>query len=138
MKVINLSNIIPEAMLIVEHPSNVKYRNRVQGIEPSFEDMEGILVPLGLDAGAVGRIRNCPYATNAQGITTAIADIIDEVLASEPTARFVSVDRSLLKKSWNSWIHVNIVSPKTTVKELYEGYFGAIYGFGSTRGVLTW
>ena len=138
MRAIQLWNTLPEIMLIVEHPSRVLYQNRVGGVAARLEAMEGVLVPLDLGDAVAARIRNGPYAVGAQGITADVADIIDALLAPKIVATFLKVDRARLHESWDAWIYVTIDSPATTVEELYDGYFGPIYGFGATKGVLTW
>jgi hypothetical protein len=138
MRAIRLWTLLLEPAVIVEHPSGVRYQNRVGGSEPCLKELEGVLVPIGFEPEAIAKICHCPYAPGTRGIADEIADAIDAVFMAEPMARFLRVDRARQSESCNGWVHVAIDSPETTVIELYEEYTGYIYGFGATRGVLTW
>jgi len=137
MRRINLENVLAEMVLIVEHSSDVKYRNSVGELERHAE-MEGILVPLGTYAEDCERIRSCMPHLSSPGISKEVADMLDSILASTVTAKMLTVDRGRQHDSWNRWLHVLVDSPKSTVVELYPTYTGAAYGFGRVSGVLTW
>ena len=129
---------IEQIMLIVEHPSGVKYQNQVGGNVCCQEELEGVLSPLDVSPEVTDRIENCPYPGGIQGITAEIADTIDALLASASRTSFLKVDRARLDDSWEAWVYVLIDSPESTVPDLFGPYAGSIYGFGAARGVLTW
>lgn len=139
MKRVLLWNIPDEIMLVVEHPSGVVYQNQVGGVVNWQAELEGVLAPLDVRPDAVRRIQDCPYPSGREGITDEIADAIDALLASEPGARSVRVDRARLGQSWEAWVYVLIDSPeRSTVEAAADDCFGSICGFGRARGVLTW
>lgn len=129
---------IPGMMLIIEHPSGVRYLNQVGGVVNAQEEMEGVLAPLDISEEAASRIEAYPYPQGRQGLSSGIATMIDDVLASEPGTRFLRVDRTRLDESWEAWVHVRFHSPDTDDRSLVDPYFGEAYGFGAARGVLTW
>ncbi|WP_437926235.1 DUF6210 family protein [Sorangium sp. So ce291] len=138
MKRVLLWDIPDEIMLVVEHPSGVVYQNQVGGVVCWQAEMEGVLSPLDVSAGAAQRIQDCPYLSGREGITAEVADAIDALLASEPGARFLKVDRARLGQSWEAWVYVLIDSPESSATDAAGVYHGPIYGFGGARGVLTW
>ncbi|WP_437951053.1 DUF6210 family protein [Sorangium sp. So ce296] len=127
-----------EIMLVVEHPSGVVYQNQVGGVVCWQAELEGVLSPLDLSDETAQRIQNCPYPSGREGITDEVADTIDALLASEPGARFLKVDRARLGHSWEAWVYVLVDSPDSSASDVAGTYFGPIRGFGSARGVLTW
>ncbi|WP_104986299.1 DUF6210 family protein [Sorangium cellulosum] len=138
MKRVLLWDIPDEIMLVVEHPSGVVYQNQVGGVVCWQAELEGVLSPLDVSDDTVQRIQKCPYLSGREGISAEIADTIDTLLASEPGARFLKVDRTRLGKSWEAWVYVLIDSPESREADTASTYYGPIYGFGVARGVLTW
>lgn len=127
-----------EIVLILEHPSGVQYENTIEPIPNAKKIFEGVLVPIHLDPEFSKHIRNLAYPPGAGGLTTALANAVDRILASTPATTFLNVDHEHLSRSQEAWIHVVVDSPQTTVIELCPGYLGPVYGFGKTSGVLTW
>ena len=125
-----------EVMLVINHASSIKYQNQVGGVVCAIERLEGVLASLAVGAEDIERIMNLPYSQGAEGINTEIADTIDAVLSSDPRTAFVKVDRARLDESWEAWVYVLIETPEGT--DPVPGYSGSVYGFGSTKGVLTW
>jgi hypothetical protein len=61
------------------------------------------------------------------------------LLASEPRAHCLRVDRERLDASQEAWIYVLVASPDSSHPDcVKEPYLGWTYGFGAARGVLTW
>lgn len=129
---------IPGPMFIVQCPSGVIYRNQVGGLATYQEELEGVLSPLDLSDDIEGQLEAFPYPQGRRGITVAIADAIDALLASRPGANFLKVDRARLSECWEAWVHVLIDTPERDEQSLSGPYFGPVYGFGTTTGVLTW
>ncbi|WP_169796410.1 DUF6210 family protein [Chondromyces crocatus] len=125
-------------MLVVEHPSGVLYQNQVGGVVCWQAELEGVLSPLDLSADAVQRIQTCPYPSGREGISNEIADTIDALLAVEPGASSLKVDRARLGQSWEAWVYVLIDAPGEGAAETVGTSCGPIRGFGAARGVLTW
>lgn len=137
VKRINLYDIPDEVMLVVEHPSGVSYQNQVGGIVCAQGELEGVLAPVELMPDNAERIMNFPYGAG-RGISAAVADMIDAVLASEPAARYLTVDRARLDQSFEAWVFVLVASSESATLDPLGTYSGAPLGFGMTRGVLTW
>jgi len=57
------------------------------------------------------------------------------VLAEKPSTAFVTVDRARLSESQEAWVFVLVDSPAEGEPESSDI---PLYGFGRTRGVLTW
>jgi hypothetical protein len=142
---------IGEPMLIIEYPSGVTYSNQAGGVVCYQGAQEGVLCPLDLSPEATERIEEYPYPTGRQGITEAVADVIDAALSSGKATSFLRVDRTRLSEAWEAWVYVIIQSPEGDDTTLLGGelirdiseedppkHLGSIHGFGSTRGVLTW
>lgn len=127
-----------ELMLIVECRSGVRYENQVGGVVCWRGEQEGVLAPVDVARSTFEAIEKCPYPQGAQGISLEIADTIDALLAAESGARMLKVDRERLHESWEAWIYVRIDAPFKKVQSLDDNYYGSVYGFGPSRGVLTW
>jgi len=138
MKLVRLWDMPDDIMLIVEYASAVTYRNQVGGVVCYVGELEGVLAPIDLSREAVETIQSCPYPQGREGITPEIADTIDSLLSAEPCARFLRVDRARLDESWEAWVYVTIDSPESPFPTSDGTYFGSIFGFGATRGVITW
>lgn len=138
MNLIVLRGMPDELMLVVECPSGVRYENQVGGVVCWRGEQEGVLAPVDVARSTVEAIQNCPYPQGAEGISLEIADMIDALLAAEPAARMLKVDRTRLRESWEAWIYVLVDAPRATVQDINDGYYGSVYGFGCARGVLTW
>jgi hypothetical protein len=138
MKMIKLQYALDEMMLILEFPSGTYYQNYVGADRSSCVAMMGILIPLGPESALVEHIRNTLPGLNIEGITSEVADVVDSLFAEPPMSRVLRVDRTRMAQSRNAWLHVEIDSPETAEMLPYQDYLGVIYGFGKTRGVLTW
>lgn len=139
-KRILLWSIPDEILLIVEHPSGVIYQNQVGGNVCWQAEVEGVLSPLAMHPEPKKRIQGCPYPNGRQGISTEIADTLDGIFTASNRTSFLKVDRTRLHECWEAWVYVLIDTPeKDDVEaELFGPYFGPAYGFGQTKGVLTW
>jgi len=137
-RTIDLADVLRDAVLIVEHPSNVRYVNRTASDRDAYEELEGILVPLELEEVAIEQLRAHGQVNAGQPISEAYLDRVDEILAADAGPRFLKSDRARRAASARNWIHVVVDAPPSTVIELYPRYFGNIYGFGVTHGVVTW
>lgn len=133
-----LHSMPDELMLIVEYRSGVRYENQVGGVVCARCEQEGVLAPVDAARSMVEAIQNLPYPQGAQGITVDLADAIDGLLAGEGRARMLSVDRARLHESWEAWVYVRIDAPLKSTWDVHDNYYGSVYGFGPTRGVLTW
>jgi hypothetical protein len=113
----------------------VQYRNQVGGVVCWQAEQEGIIAPLDFGDDVAAQIEGCPFPNGRQGITEEIADVLDAIFASRPSTSIFKVDRTRLDESWEAWVYVTISrSPEFKT----PGVPGLIYGFGATRGVLTW
>ena len=139
-KLILLWGMPDEMMLVIEHPSGVRYQNQAGGYACMQPELEGVLSPLEVDAAVKERIRRLDYPP--RGVSLETADEIDALLAMERTSRFLKVDRSPLLESREAWVFVLIDATENLTYDLppkeNETYFGPVYGFGPCRGVLTW
>jgi Family of unknown function (DUF6210) len=138
---------LEQIALIIEIPVGVWYQNQVGGVVCCQAEMEGILAPLEFEPEDTDRIMRFPYPAGIIGITSQNADAIDKVLGSSPATSFLKVDRTRLDESWEAWVHVLINVPpevasgawtSTSTATPFDKYIGPIWGFGPTRGVLTW
>ena len=50
-----------DAMLVIEHPSGVVYRNQVLGVLCRRAELEGVLAPVDFSGADLERIMNLPY-----------------------------------------------------------------------------
>ena len=107
--------------LIVEWKSGVVYVCQAGGTACLQLRREGILVPLGNSFGEAARPESLasplsdyfegpPWqGTGApSGLTAADADVIDAVLAKNPSFKGIAVDRSRLAESREAWVLVTI------------------------------
>jgi hypothetical protein len=132
---------LEQAGVIVECPSGVRYRNQVGGNACFQAEEEGVLAPLELNQEAEDRLETGPYPGGGAALTDAHADAIDGILASHPNTSFLKVDRARLRDSMEAWVYVILVTPESTSTSAdleKTRYFGPVYGFGATKGVLTW
>jgi hypothetical protein len=135
---ISLAFMPHEVMLVLEHPSGVLYRNQVAGVLCWQAEIEGVLASVDFSDADTERIMTLPWQPT-RGITSDLADAVDSVLAAAPRARYLKVDRARLQESAEAWVFV-IADTPSDVTEFSPGmdYFGSIFGFGITTGVLTW
>ena len=124
-------------MLVIEYPTGIFYENQCGGVACSQEEIEGVLVPLGLPREDAERFMTAPFP-RAAPVNVEVADMLDEILASAAFAKYVKVDRSRLIDSCEAWVFVVAETPEDSELQLYGPYFGAPRGFGTVRGVLTW
>jgi hypothetical protein len=68
-------------MLIIGCPTGIAYENQVGGVACSQEELEGVLVPVGLPPEDAERFMALPFP-GAAALDTEVADRIDEILAS--------------------------------------------------------
>lgn len=129
---------IDRPFLIVEHASGVQYQNQVNGVVNWQGEIEGVLAPLRVPLEVAEHLAALPYPQGIGGISSEIADSIDSLMSSTNTTNFLKVDRAQLGESCEAWIYVLIESPEHGQWKQDGGYFGSVYGFGPTRGVLTW
>ena len=137
-RTIMLERVLKGAVLVVNHGSNVRYANRVRSEPVMFQSMEGILVPLPLEEHVIMRLRNYDHSTSKTQVSDGFLDLLDDVLAADSRTQFIRCDRPRRELSLSNWIHVEVNSPPSTVIGSYKSYFGRIYGFGTTTGVVTW
>ena len=136
-RIVRLWSMPDEVMLVVECPSGVVYENQVGGSACWQAQLEGALSPVDISPESSRRIMELFDPYDPQGIPPARADIIDAILAAEPGARTLRVDRERLDECWEAWVHVVLESPSSVVT-VDDGFLGAWFGFGAARGVLTW
>lgn len=134
---ISLYDMPREIMLVIEHPSGVLYSNQAGGVVCAQPEIEGVLAPIDLGPENVERIMRLDYGAGS-GLEVELADAIDEVLSSESGARYLRVDRARLEESMEAWVFVVASTPTDTVLQLEGPYWGAAFGFGDAKGVLTW
>src|SRR6266498_164374 len=96
-----------ELMLIVEHPSGVLYENQTGGVSCGHPRLEGVLAPIEVSEESKEQIQRLEYPVRP-GIPAETADAIDALLAREPFARFIKVDRSRITESEEAWVFVLI------------------------------
>ena len=107
--------------LIVKWPTGVVYTLQTAGNWCLRPEEEGFLIPVGNDADENDRFitkeddlieyfkePNIVGEGAIHGITEKNADCIDKILKIPPTISNITVDRSLLKKSHEGWLHVII------------------------------
>ena len=129
--------------IIVKWPTGIIYTIQTAGNWCLRPEEEGFLIPLGNDVDENNRSiskqddlweyfkePNIVGEGAIHGISEKNADDIDIILRKEPFIGNVSVDRALLKKSHEGWIHLNIhknfEAVKVFVRELPK------------KGVLIW
>lgn len=134
---IRLSQMPRDVMLILGYPTGIVYENQVGGVACRQEELEGVLMPVGLPPEDAERFMALPFP-GATALDADVADMIDDILASVPFARYLKVDRSHLRDSYESWVFVLAEIPEDSTFQIYGPYFGAPRGFGMVRGVLTW
>lgn len=136
-QMIILYNMPTAVMMIVSHPSGIFYGNQVGGVACSQEELEGVLVPVGLEPAEAEQLMKLPFP-GAAALNAEVADMIDGILSSVPFSRHLKVDRSRLRDSCEAWVFVVGETPDDNILQRERPYFGGIYGFGAIRGVLTW
>src|ERR1041385_5697651 len=136
-KLIVLYDLPDDIMLIVEHPSGVRYLNQVGGVTCWQAEMEGVLAPVDTSPDVKERLQNFSYP-GRPGISDQDADTLDGLLASFPGTSFLKVDRTRMNESWEAWVYVLVESPERAEPTLSGPYFGPLHGFGAAKGVLTW
>jgi hypothetical protein len=122
---------------------------------------EGILSIIGDDYGMSDRVMNAlsKCLLNVTGLSESDADTIDDILKNDQSTFFLSVDRNRLNDSMEAWLYVDIdEQPSVPIDaynfnsiskkewELYKQKYShiknpdmfPIYGFGKSKGVLTW
>jgi hypothetical protein len=122
--------------VVIAHPSGVLYSNQAGGYLCSHPEMEGVFLPLA-GQGSEWQTKldrhffySEKYAGHCyRGIDEETARFLDDLLASSPISRGITVDRTRLAESIEAWIHVTIAS---------DAGDDAIAGFGGATGVLTW
>lgn len=160
-KTISLYGLTQLALIILGE-SNVFYTNQAGGYSCCQLREEGWLAIIGEDYDMSKKVADSlgKYVENKVGLTIEDADYIDSVFRNDDTTFFLSVDRTRLQNSMEAWLYVNIdeqppvpieafkfgVGTWKEQREWYDSQFKHIknpqgfpfYGFGKTRGVLTW
>jgi hypothetical protein len=127
---------IEEPTLLVEHTNGPRYQNQCGGVTCMQEELESFLCPLDVSPEGNERIENAAYTSGGPpGISVQVADLIDAVLGEKPSTAFVTVDRTRLSESQEAWVFVLVDSPAEGEPQNPQI---PLYGFGRTRGVLTW
>lgn len=126
--------------LIICYPSGVLYSNQAGGYACLQPEIEGVFVPL-VDC-VKGHKQEEHLRKHFTGpkwkghcydkIDGKTADFIDKILADSYITKRLKVDRSKLNKSFEAWIHINILSDERD-SDLRE-----FHGFESTNGIITW
>jgi hypothetical protein len=124
--------------LIISEPSGVFYYNQCGGISCTHNYAEGIFTFIdGAPHTLYKRIAD--YTLDMmEGLKPEDADFIDSVLAKYTETNFLSVDRSMLDKSMEAWIYVNIDEEKIRNATGRDSWRIGFKGFSSEKGVLTW
>jgi hypothetical protein len=124
--------------LIISEPSGVFYYNQCGGISCMQNYAEGIFTFIyGAPQTLYKRIAD--YTENMMdGLKPEDADFIDSVLEKYTETNFLSVDRSMLDKSMEAWIYVNIDEEKIKNATGRDSWRIGFKGFSSEKGVLTW
>ena len=111
---IDLWQLHPIVGIVVAYPSGVVYANQTGGYSTCHPSMEGVFVPLPrageLQAALDEHFFDGPkwegYCFN--GIDAETADFIDQLLATLPPTRSITVNRDRLRESMEAWIHLTI------------------------------
>jgi hypothetical protein len=124
--------------LIISESSGVFYYNQCGGLSCMHNYEEGIFTFIyGAPHTLYKRIAD--YTVDMMdGLKPEDADFIDSVLAKYTETNFLSVDRSMLDKSMEAWIYVNIDEEKIRNTTGRDSWRIGFKGFSSSKGVLTW
>lgn len=159
-KVINLWGLT-QLGLVISFKSGVVYTNQTGGYSCMYPTEEGIFAVIGDDEGISNSVLELisKYTLNMTILSEENADCIDSILRKDCSTFFLSVDRSKLDKSMEAWIYVDIdEQPPVTIdsyrlmntfnaenewvkckySQLKNGGAFPFYGFGKSKGVLTW
>jgi len=131
--------------IIVPHPCGVFYKNQVGGYSCSHCELEGILVPLTTGGSGSQNLSNtCPLAIELfdyffkgskwkghcyRGLDEETADHLDALFQKYKSTSFLRVDRTLLSKSKEAWIHVTLHFPDAGL---------SLFSVSSKTAILTW
>src|SRR5689334_7767548 len=102
---INLMLMPYDVMLLIEYPSGVTYRHQAGGTLCWRPELEGVLAPIDISDAHVEEVMKLPY-DHGLGISAAIADGLDAILAANPGSRYLTVDRDRMNESMEAWVHV--------------------------------
>src|SRR5258708_1544512 len=94
-----------QVMLLIEHPSGVVYRHQVGSFLCKQVELEGVLAAVDFSDSDDQQIMKLPYGSRS--IIPEIADAIDAILAANPRARYLTVDRMRLQQSYEAWVFVH-------------------------------
>lgn len=123
-----------DAALIVPRQTGVLYSNQVGGTACLQPSLEGILVPIALETPLEDQAHALPamlgkiFEDCADAMENAHADAVDSVMASCIYTQGITVDRSRMADSCESWVYVQLV----------ETEYGPIKGIAESNAVLTW
>lgn len=133
--------------LILECPSGVLVSNQTGGYSCLHPEVEGVFVPLRNDCLVPERTLLSPeielmeyfegYPHEGSGATSGLspqdADFIEKILAKVNLHPAITIDRKLLDKSHEAWVHVTVASDES-------GHEVAVFsGFQyPAKGILTW
>ena len=132
--------------IIVPHACGVVYENQIGGYACGSGELEGVLVPLSTGSNSAQNVSNtCPLALELyeyfyhgekwsghcySGIDMETADYLDALFQKYKATKYLRVDRTLLKKCKEAWIHVTLHFP--------EGEQHVLSGLSSATAILTW
>jgi hypothetical protein len=109
--------------LIVPSNTGVQYRQQSGGHSCLQTEAEGYVVPIAGDMHAAIE-RLYAHFTGPKwggwcstGIDSETADEIDQLLSDVAHRHNITVDRSRLHESWESWVHVRIDGPLLSLVE---------------------
>ena len=134
MKTVKLWDIVG-CILICPGETGIEYTNQVNGTACEQPVQEGFIIPLDHDYPIeqpelllANQLIN-QFKDNSCGeLTQQHADSIDLLLERFPETAGVSVDRTRLKNSCESWVWVKCV----------ESSYSCFEGFGNFNAILTW
>lgn len=131
--------------IILRWPSGIIYEQQMGGLSCSTGELEGVFVPVGNDLSPDGHLLSVEIALRehfaapphfkqgaVHGLSEADATAIEVALHKNLLLSNVTVDRSRLNESFESWVQVLIEAP--------DPPFSIFTGFGPfpLSGVLTW
>ena len=126
-----------DMMLLIEYPSGVVYRHQVGGNYCWQAELEGVLAPVDFSDAEVQQVMT--LTNGVCRISAEVADAIDAILAANPRARYLSVDRTRLHESFEAWVYVRADTQDDAPDHLVnQDYLGSVYDFGTAKGLLIW
>lgn len=150
--------------LLILCESGVLYTNQAGGVSCMQPSEEGMLALIEDDYKMNSSLyKIARHLKNAVGLTEEDADFIDNVFRNNTSTSFLTVDRDRLANSMEAWLYVIIgdqpnepldaydfssanIMEYGSQSQWYEKRYShinkptllPIYGFGESKGVLTW